>query len=290
MTKHLHYVVPIFLIGLIAGAAPASAAVRSDGGTRDPIAAPAESTDAPIILAQRGGGRGGGGGGRGGGGMRAGGGGGGMRAGGGGYAGGARGGYAGGGANRSAAAGSRNWSGVSASNRSVNAGNFNRTNVNTANVNRNVNVSGSGYGGGYYGGAGWGGVAAGVAAGAVVGAAATAVATPNYYPAPAAPCCPYGTVKLAACGGGRGRVAERDDSACLPQIRRPPVSGRGHQPRGLALLPLPAQPAHGRGDAGRARHHRQPRDGAAVGAQVRPGVRQPDPAASACDRRQMASR
>ena len=82
MTKHLHYVVPIFLIGLIAGAVPASAALRSDGGTRDPVAAPAESTDAPIILAQRGGGRGGGG--RGGGG--------GMRAGGGG----ARGGYAGG--------------------------------------------------------------------------------------------------------------------------------------------------------------------------------------------------
>ena len=50
MTKHLHYVVPIFLIGLIAGAAPASATLRSDGGTRDPVAAPAESTDAPIIL------------------------------------------------------------------------------------------------------------------------------------------------------------------------------------------------------------------------------------------------
>src|SRR4051794_18804846 len=91
MTKHLHYVVPIFLIGLIAGAVPANAAIRSDGGTRDRVAAPAESTDAPIILAQRGGGRGGGGRG-GGGGMRAGGGGGAR----GGYAGGARGGYAGG--------------------------------------------------------------------------------------------------------------------------------------------------------------------------------------------------
>src|SRR3954471_4664674 len=53
-----------------------------------------------------------------------------------------------------------------------------------------------------------------------------------------------GTVKLAACRGGRGCVAGWDDNACLPQLRRPPISGRDHQPRGLAVLPLPAQPAH----------------------------------------------
>ena len=35
-----------------------------------------------------------------------------------------------------------------------------------------------------------------------------------------------GTVKLAACRGGRGRIAERDDDAGLPQLCRPPVSGR----------------------------------------------------------------
>src|SRR4028119_1763194 len=38
-----------------------------------------------------------------------------------------------------------------------------------------------------------------------------------------------------------------------------PLSGRGHQPCRLALLPLPARPAHGRGDAGRKGHHRKPR-------------------------------
>ncbi len=97
-----------------------------------------------------------------------------------------------------------------------------------------------------------------------------------------------GTVKLAACGSGRGRVAEWDDSACLPQLRRPPVSGRDHQPRGLALLPLPAQLAHGRGDAGRSRHHRQPRERAAMGAQVWPGLRQPDPPSAAAHGRQVA--
>src|SRR3954468_4803242 len=111
MTKQLLYIVPISLIGLLAALAPADAAIRSDGADRDTVIAPAKSTEAPMILAQRGG-RGGGGMRGGGGGMR--GGGGGMR-GGGGYAG-ARGGA--GGFIRSPAAGSRNWSGVSASNRS----------------------------------------------------------------------------------------------------------------------------------------------------------------------------
>ncbi len=209
MARYLLYVVPISLVGLMMAVIPAGATLRSDAGAPSEAAVSAKSTDAPIILAQRGG-RGGGG--RGGGGAR--GGGGGMRAGGGRSYAGARGGAggragAGGGYNRGAA-GSRNWSGVSASNRSVNAGNFNRTNVNTANVNRNVNVSGGGYYGGG-GGYGWGGVAAGVAAGAVVGAAATAVATPNYYPATAYPAgyCPYPDLsELRALLGGpeRGRL------------------------------------------------------------------------------------
>src|SRR3954470_14651838 len=55
----------------------------------------------------------------------------------------------------------------------------------------------------------------------------------------------------------------------------------------MAVFPIPAQLAHGRRDAGRARHYRQPRECAAMGAQVRPGICQPDPAASACGWRQM---
>jgi len=45
----------------------------------------------------------------------------------------------------------------------------------------------------------------------------------------------------AACGLGLGRVAGRDDDARLPQLFRLPLPGRGHQPRGLALLSVPAQ-------------------------------------------------
>src|SRR4051794_37863168 len=37
-----------------------------------------------------------------------------------------------------------------------------------------------------------------------------------------------GTVRLAACRDGLGRVAGRDDNACLAQLRRPPVPGRDH--------------------------------------------------------------
>jgi hypothetical protein len=156
MTRYLLYVVPISLVGFMATAAPAGAALRGDGGVPD-AAAPAKNGDAPIMMAQRGGRAGGGfAGARGAGGF--------SRAG------------VAGGHNSAAVASSRNWSGVAVSNRS-------------ANINRNVNVSGNTYyGRGYYG-PGWGGVAAGVAAGAAVGAAATAAATP-YYPAPTY-YCPY---------------------------------------------------------------------------------------------------
>ena len=57
-----------------------------------------------------------------------------------------------------------------------------------------------------------------------------------------------GTAESAACCGGRGRVAEWDDNACLPRLRRPPISGRDHQPRQFGVVLLPAEPAHGRGD------------------------------------------
>ena len=89
----------------------------------------------------------------------------------------------------------------------------------------------------------------------------------------------------AGCGPlwRRNEPASRQVALCGP-----PLPGRGHQPRGLALLSLPARPAHGLGDAGGAGHRRQPRDRAAVGAQVRPGVRQTDPAEAAPRRRQVA--
>src|SRR4051795_6676708 len=99
-----------------------------------------------------------------------------------------------------------------------------------------------------------------------------------------------GTVNLGgAWRADLGRVGNRNELAShqVPLCRLSFPAG-GDQPRCLAVFPLPAQLAHGRGDAGRARHYREPRERAAVGAQVRPGLRQPDPAASAGGRRQMA--
>ena len=63
----------------------------------------------------------------------------------------------------------------------------------------------------------------------------------------------------------RGGVAERDDHACLSQLRRPPVSGGGVGHAVWLYFPLPAQSACGRGDAGCTRHHREPRERAAMG-------------------------
>src|SRR3954447_1427995 len=96
-----------------------------------------------------------------------------------------------------------------------------------------------------------------------------------------------GTVKLARWVARRrgSRLSGRDDASRPIALRRPPVPAGGHQPRGLALLPLPARPADGRGAAGRPRHHRQPRDRAPMGAEVRPGLRERDPPAAAPSRR-----
>ena len=49
-----------------------------------------------------------------------------------------------------------------------------------------------------------------------------------------------------ACETRLRQVGGRDDDTCLPELRRLSLPGRDHQPRRLALLPLPAQPAHGR--------------------------------------------
>ena len=45
--------------------------------------------------------------------------------------------------------------------------------------------------------------------------------------------------------GGPGRVGGRHDIRHQVTLRRLPLSGRGHQPRRLALLPVSAEPAHG---------------------------------------------
>src|SRR5579884_1632396 len=69
-----------------------------------------------------------------------------------------------------------------------------------------------------------------------------------------------GTVKLSeAWQAGSGPVSSRNELASRQvALCRLPLPGRGDQPSRLALLLLPAQPAHGRGDAGGARHPRQP--------------------------------
>ncbi len=76
--------------------------------------------------------------------------------------------------------------------------------------------------------------------------------------------------KLDAIKTAGGKVAE---------ITLPPLA-REH----LGQL----KPAHGRGDAGRPRHLCNPRDDPAMGSQIRPGIRQPHPAARAAPWRQMA--
>ena len=88
-----------------------------------------------------------------------------------------------------------------------------------------------------------------------------------------------------------GPVDGRNEPAsCQIPLCRPSLPGRGDQPGGVAVLSLPARPAHGRGNAGGTRHCGQPRDHPAVGAQVRPGVRQPDPAKAPPRRGQVAPR
>ena len=45
----------------------------------------------------------------------------------------------------------------------------------------------------------------------------------------------------------------------------------------MAVFSVPVEPAHGRGDAGRPRHLGDARDDPAMGPQIRPGIRHPDP-------------
>ncbi len=54
-----------------------------------------------------------------------------------------------------------------------------------------------------------------------------------------------GTVNLAAgqpvCGMQLDWVGGRDDDTCLPEPRQLPLPSRGHQPRCVAVFPLPTQ-------------------------------------------------
>src|SRR4029077_12824156 len=92
-----------------------------------------------------------------------------------------------------------------------------------------------------------------------------------------------------ACVGTPGWVVGWDDDARSPPLYRLSVSGRDHQPCHMALFPLPAWSPHGGGVARCPRHHRQPRNRAAVGAQIRPAVRQSDPSSPSSGWRQVAS-
>src|SRR5215469_10279465 len=84
-----------------------------------------------------------------------------------------------------------------------------------------------------------------------------------------------GTVNLAlaACANASRWVVGWDDERRSRPLCRLPVPRRDYQPRRLAVFSVPAWAAYGRGVAGRPRHHRQPRNGAAVGAQIWPAVR-----------------
>src|SRR5205807_8991080 len=55
----------------------------------------------------------------------------------------------------------------------------------------------------------------------------------------------------------------------------------------MAVFSVPVEPAHGRGDAGGPRHLGDARDDPAMGPQIRPGIRQPHPSASASPWRQL---
>src|SRR3954465_10092470 len=87
-----------------------------------------------------------------------------------------------------------------------------------------------------------------------------------------------GTVKLRGvrlCGSGGGRVSVPDDDIPRPALCRLSLPGRTHRIRGVALFPLPAEPAYGRGDAGGTWHLGHLRDDPAVGPEIRPRIRQP---------------
>ena len=91
------------------------------------------------------------------------------------------------------------------------------------------------------------------------------------------------------CGRGRAPVGAgpHDDRRPVPP---PSLPARDHRPRRVALRPLPAQPANGRGDAARARDRRLLRDRSALGREVRPGARAGAAAAGAPAERRLAPR
>src|SRR5208337_1493580 len=77
-----------------------------------------------------------------------------------------------------------------------------------------------------------------------------------------------GTVKLSGvwAGGSRsGQISVLDDDVSRPALRGLSLPCRAHQLRGLAVFPVPVEPADGRGDAGGSRHLGHIRDDPAVG-------------------------
>src|ERR1700688_495216 len=88
----------------------------------------------------------------------------------------------------------------------------------------------------------------------------------------------------------RGRISALDDDVPRPFVYRLSLPGRSHKLRGLALLSVPVELVHGRGDAGGPRRLGHLRDDPAMGPEIRSRIRQPDPSASPGPRRQMAPR
>src|SRR5208282_4616830 len=81
------------------------------------------------------------------------------------------------------------------------------------------------------------------------------------------------------------RISALDDDAPRPALCWLSLSRRAHQLCGLAVFPVPIEPAHGWGDAGGSRHLGHIRDDPAVGPEIRSGIRQPHPSASPPPRR-----
>jgi putative transposase len=99
------------------------------------------------------------------------------------------------------------------------------------------------------------------------------------------------SVKLSGIeiGGSRwGWISVPDANPSRPDLRWLSPSRRIDQLRGLAVFPLPIEPADGRGDAGSARHLDHLRDDPAMGPEVWPRIRQPPSSARTPPRRQMA--
>jgi len=93
-----------------------------------------------------------------------------------------------------------------------------------------------------------------------------------------------------------GHISVPDDNAPRPALCWLLTPRRARQFCGLAVFPVPAEPSHGRGDAGGSLHLGHIRlsygadQQAAVGSEIRPRIRQPRPSVCSTPRRRVAPR